>query len=524
MAQGVAWNARAPRRPVHRRRARPRAARRSSRRSSASAARIVKVPVRALVAGARRAPLPRHRGPLRPPGVAIPPSSPATARSASRSWRTCPTSTPCSCPTAAAGSRAASPSALRALAPAARVFACEVETAAPLAASLARRARRVAIDYTPSFVDGIGARGAARRDVAARELLAGSVVSTSRRSRRPSPGSRRAEGAGAALVAAAAQTRRAGRSSASSRAEHRRGRCDDLRASLSRRSPARNRNPRHQPPATGGRLIPRCGRAGAGIGQRLGDRRALPAPSMRKLKRRSISSTSGSSSRRPPKRVRQPRRSDVEPTPIGTSRRLAAGRSGEVPSTIHSKRRPAGAPRVREQRARRRRVDAEVKPKPSAKPIRRPAASAPPGGRATRDTPGARRTSLGAPCASLLELLQRLRPVAAQQLRERAVGEELAARLAGRAVVRLVLRVDDPLDRRPADGTRLAVAAVHGHPLAERGHLLRESRAAASAPSRSVHSDSTARVAAWSARSPPREIRCVSLPGESRARCRISSE
>ena len=45
--------------------------------------------------------------------------------------------------------------ALRALRPRTRVYAAEVETAAPLSASLARGAIQ-AIDYTPSFVDGIG--------------------------------------------------------------------------------------------------------------------------------------------------------------------------------------------------------------------------------------------------------------------------------------------------------------------------------------------------------------------------------
>jgi threonine dehydratase len=47
-------------------------------------------------------------------------------------------------------------SALRALRPAAKVYACEVETAAPLAAALAAGAPRDIV-YTPSFVDGIGA-------------------------------------------------------------------------------------------------------------------------------------------------------------------------------------------------------------------------------------------------------------------------------------------------------------------------------------------------------------------------------
>jgi threonine dehydratase len=48
-------------------------------------------------------------------------------------------------------------SALRALRPQTRVYACEVETAAPLAAALAA-GRPVEVDYTPSFVDGIGGR------------------------------------------------------------------------------------------------------------------------------------------------------------------------------------------------------------------------------------------------------------------------------------------------------------------------------------------------------------------------------
>lgn len=47
-------------------------------------------------------------------------------------------------------------SAVRALRPQTRIFACEVETAAPLAAALAAGVPRE-ITYTPSFVDGIGA-------------------------------------------------------------------------------------------------------------------------------------------------------------------------------------------------------------------------------------------------------------------------------------------------------------------------------------------------------------------------------
>lgn len=49
-------------------------------------------------------------------------------------------------------------SAIRAMIPGVKVLACEVETAAPLTASFAAGGPRQ-IDYTPSFVDGIGAKG-----------------------------------------------------------------------------------------------------------------------------------------------------------------------------------------------------------------------------------------------------------------------------------------------------------------------------------------------------------------------------
>jgi threonine dehydratase len=69
-------------------------------------------------------------------------------------------------------------SAVRALRPATRVFGCETETAAPLAASLAA-GRPVAVDYTPSFVDGIGARSLLPEMwPLAKGLIAGSLVSS----------------------------------------------------------------------------------------------------------------------------------------------------------------------------------------------------------------------------------------------------------------------------------------------------------------------------------------------------------
>ena len=66
--------------------------------------------------------------------------------------------------------------ALRALRPRARVFAAEVETAAPLAPSLAAGAP-AAPPYAASFVDGIGAKGLLPEMwPMVRELLAGSIV------------------------------------------------------------------------------------------------------------------------------------------------------------------------------------------------------------------------------------------------------------------------------------------------------------------------------------------------------------
>jgi len=68
--------------------------------------------------------------------------------------------------------------ALRASGSRARVFACEIETAAPLAASLAAGAAR-AIEYRASFVDGIGGRSVLEEMwPLASALLSGSCVVT----------------------------------------------------------------------------------------------------------------------------------------------------------------------------------------------------------------------------------------------------------------------------------------------------------------------------------------------------------
>ncbi len=99
-------------------------------------------------------------------------------------------------------------SAVRALRPAARVVACEVETAAPLAASLAAGAP-TRIDWRPSFVDGIGGFSLLERMwPLVRDLLDESIVVTldevAGAVRRLVASARIvAEGAGATAVAAA---------------------------------------------------------------------------------------------------------------------------------------------------------------------------------------------------------------------------------------------------------------------------------------------------------------------------------
>ena len=105
---------------------------------------------------------------------------------------------------------------VRALAPRTKVFACEVETAAPLAAALAAGAPQPSA-YTPSFVDGIGGRGVlAEMWPLVSSLLDGSIVVTLA----GIAGAIRllaeqqrviAEGAGAASLAAALSGRAPGR-------------------------------------------------------------------------------------------------------------------------------------------------------------------------------------------------------------------------------------------------------------------------------------------------------------------------
>jgi threonine dehydratase len=105
--------------------------------------------------------------------------------------------------------------ALRELRPDARVLGCEVETATPLTSSLEAR-RPMTVEYTPSFVDGIGGRSLlpAMWPLAER-LIGGSVVVSLdqvRQAMRLLAACHRvvAEGAGAVSVAAALAGRASG--------------------------------------------------------------------------------------------------------------------------------------------------------------------------------------------------------------------------------------------------------------------------------------------------------------------------
>ncbi len=106
-------------------------------------------------------------------------------------------------------------SGLAALSPATRVYACEPETGAPVAATLANNGVQVGVDYRASFVDGAGSKALLPPMwERARELLSGShVVSLDETAAAVRLLAERtrvvAEGAGA-LAVAAAVSRRAG--------------------------------------------------------------------------------------------------------------------------------------------------------------------------------------------------------------------------------------------------------------------------------------------------------------------------
>src|SRR6476646_4105217 len=81
---------------------------------------------------------------------------------------------------------------------------------------------------------------------------------------------------------------------------------------------------------------------------------------------------------------------------------------------------------------------------------------------------------LALPPLERLELIQRSGPIRSEQAREAAIREQLAAGLAARAIVRLVVGVTDALNLFAAAGARLAISAVRGRAFAERSNFFRE--------------------------------------------------
>src|ERR1022692_207929 len=132
------------------------------------------------------------------------------------------------------------------------------------------------------------------------------------------------------------------------------------------------------------------------------------------------------------------------------------------------------------------------------------------------------------------QLLQRARPLLSQQPRESPVRQYLAARLAARTVVGFIAGITNAQHLLAASRAWLPIAPVHGHPVAERGHLLREflpgfgaqpgNFCRASARSRSSHSVRVSRVAACSRSISSAVSLRVCAMGDRRAACRISSE
>src|SRR6185503_9794722 len=72
----------------------------------------------------------------------------------------------------------------------------------------------------------------------------------------------------------------------------------------------------------------------------------------------------------------------------------------------------------------------------------------------------------------VFEFLERPRPVRAKQPRQPPIGEQPPPCLAHRAVVALVGRILDSLNRGAAPWARLTELPVHGHCRAKRGDLL----------------------------------------------------
>src|SRR5216110_1527013 len=74
----------------------------------------------------------------------------------------------------------------------------------------------------------------------------------------------------------------------------------------------------------------------------------------------------------------------------------------------------------------------------------------------------------------LRKFFDRLRPIFAQQTRECAISEKLAARLTRGTVVRFVRSVANALHFLPAARARFLVTPMHGHPTAKRSDFFGE--------------------------------------------------
>src|SRR5882724_4005680 len=93
-----------------------------------------------------------------------------------------------------------------------------------------------------------------------------------------------------------------------------------------------------------------------------------------------------------------------------------------------------------------------------------------PGWVRTKPTSG-RCCELSAPLERF-QFVQRAWPIGAQQSRQTAIRENLAARLAAGAIIRLFISVADAQHFFTAPWAWLAIAAVHRHAFAESRHLL----------------------------------------------------
>ena len=115
-----------------------------------------------------------------------------------------------------------------------------------------------------------------------------------------------------------------------------------------------------------------------------------------------------------------------------------------------------------------------------------------------------------------------LGPAVLEQPRQATIGEHLAAGLAARAIVGLVVGADDALTGAPQSG--------HGWPnlpwtaIAGWNAVTLAGQSPASCARRVVHSASVARIAASNRSIAAGSSDCVSASGDIRARCRISSE